>query len=96
MAFQNVDTDYWVFTMAKTNAEKMKEWREKKKSKARQASQKYYDVHTKAVLERKKRRRTERKNAKEVTEEVGELDDVEISLCFSFVISYNHKAKMKS
>ena len=61
-----------VTSMAKTNAEKMKEWREKQRLKDRQASQKYYETHTKAVLERKKRKRKEKKAADE-TDKVGEL-----------------------
>ena len=61
-----------VTSMAKTNAEKMKEWREKQRLKDRQASQKYYETHTEAVLERKKRKRKEKKAADE-TDKVGEL-----------------------
>lgn len=61
-----------VTSMAKTNAEKMKEWREKQRLKDRQSSQKYYETHTEAVLERKKRKRKERKAADE-TDKVGEL-----------------------
>ena len=61
-----------VTSMAKTNAEKMKEWREKQRLKDHQASQKYYETHTEAVLERKKRKRKEKKAADE-TDKVGEL-----------------------
>ena len=58
--------------MAKTNAEKMKEWREKQRLKGRQASQRYYETHTEAVLQRKKNRGKE-KTPSDVTDGMGEL-----------------------
>lgn len=61
-----------VTRMAKTNAEKMKEWREKQRLKGCQASQKCYETHTEAVLERKRYERKEKKPA-DGTDEVGEL-----------------------
>ena len=61
-----------VTRMAKTNAEKMKEWREKQRLKGHQASRKYYETHTEAVLERKRHERKEKKPA-DGTDEVGEL-----------------------
>ena len=50
----------------------MKEWREKRSLNGRHASQRYNETHTKAVLERKKQKRKEKKPA-DGTDEVGEL-----------------------
>ena len=68
-----------VTRMAKTSAEKMKEWREKRSLKVRQASHRYYGTHTEAVLERKKQKRKEKKPA-DGTDEVGELVQKKCSL----------------